>query len=157
MIRLTKILKEVLKPDEVEMVNGIVDMLKQVKDITNRKQMALDRLKDFQKNNIKVDGKEFLNRCGLSEGICEREPGESDEDFYTRCGNAAFDKQDRLNMAIGNTTWNRNVMRESDNTNPPSKLRPEPHPTRHETEHPSDEEDEFPHVKAVNQWKQKNR
>lgn len=73
MIRLTKILQEVLRPDEIEMVNGIVDMLNQVKDLNNRKQMALNRLKDFQKNNIKVDGNEFLNRCGLSEGIYDRE------------------------------------------------------------------------------------
>ena len=77
----------------------------------------------------------------ILEGVCERLPNESDDDFLTRCGNMAFDKQDRLNMAIGNTTWNRNVMKESDNTNPSSKMREEPHPTRHETEHPSYEKD----------------
>jgi len=32
---------------------------------------------------------------------------------------------------------------ESVNTNPPSKLRPEPHPTRHQIEHPAEEEDAF--------------
>jgi hypothetical protein len=83
--------------------------------------------------------KELL--LSLYEGVCERLPGESDEDFLTRCGNMAFDKQDRVNMAIGNSIWNRNVVRESDNTNPSPKLRPEPHPTRHETEHPPYEKD----------------
>ncbi len=40
-------------------VDGIVDMLNQVKDINNRKEMALDRLKDFKKQNIKINTKEF--------------------------------------------------------------------------------------------------
>jgi len=53
------------KPHEKEMIDGIVDMLKQVKDIQNRKKMALDRLKDFKKEDITVDVKEFLKRCGL--------------------------------------------------------------------------------------------
>ena len=53
------------KPHQKEMVDGIVDMLKQVKDINNRKKMALDRLNDFKKEGIEVDVKEFLKRCGL--------------------------------------------------------------------------------------------
>ena len=75
----------------------------------------------------------------LIEGVCERLPNESDEDFLTRCGNAGFDKMDRLRMAQNNMVWNRNVMKEDDtpNTQPSSALRTEPHPTRHETEHPS--------------------
>lgn len=52
-------------PNEKEMIDGIVEMLKQVKDANNRKNMALDRLKDFKKEGIKVDEKEFLQRCGI--------------------------------------------------------------------------------------------
>ena len=98
----------------------------------------------------------------LIEGVCERLPNESDEDFLTRCGNAGFDKMDRLRMAQNNMVWNRNVMKEAEtsgdmtqkitnkeedekfesvNTQPSSALRTEPHPTRHETEHPSYEKD----------------
>jgi hypothetical protein len=34
--------------------------------------------------------KEIL--VGVMEGHCEREPGESDEDFLTRCGNSMWDR-----------------------------------------------------------------
>jgi len=52
--------------DEKEMIDGIVDMLNQVTDIQNRKKMALDRLKDFEKEGIQVDIKTFLKRVGLA-------------------------------------------------------------------------------------------
>ena len=93
----------------------------------------------------------------ILEGTCERLPDESDEDFLTRCGNNGFDQMDRLRMAQNNMVWNRNVMKETNNTNPSSAMRPEPHPTRHEKEHPSDEDSAFPHVKAVKDWQKKNR
>lgn len=64
MIHLSNLLKEE-QPYQKDMVDGIVDMLNQVKDIDNRKQMALDRLKDFKKENIEVDTDSFLERCGL--------------------------------------------------------------------------------------------
>lgn len=93
----------------------------------------------------------------ILEGTCERIPGESDADFLTRCGNNGFDQMDRLRMAQNNMVWNRNVIKETPNTQPSSQMRPEPHPTRHETEHPSDEDKAFPHVKAVKDWQKKNR
>jgi len=64
MIYLSNLLKEE-EPHQKEMIDGIVDMLNQVKDIDNRKQMALDRLRDFKKENIEVNADEFLERCGL--------------------------------------------------------------------------------------------
>jgi hypothetical protein len=64
MIKLSNILKEE-QPHQKEMVDGIVEMLRQVEDIENRKTMALDRLADFKKEGIVVDAKEFLQRCGL--------------------------------------------------------------------------------------------
>ncbi len=42
MIKLSNLLKEE-QPHQKEMIDGIVEMLVQVKDIDNRKQMALDR------------------------------------------------------------------------------------------------------------------
>lgn len=50
---------------EKEMIDGIVDMLNQVEDIQNRKEMALDRLEDFENEGIDIDPEEFLSRCGL--------------------------------------------------------------------------------------------
>lgn len=66
MIKLSNLLKEE-QPHQKEMVDGIVEMLVQVKDIDNRKQMALDRLRDFKKEGIEVNADEFMNRCGLGE------------------------------------------------------------------------------------------
>lgn len=65
MIKLTHILSEVLNPNQKEMVDGIVDMLNQIKDIDNRQDIALDRIEDFKKEGIVFDYNEFLERCGL--------------------------------------------------------------------------------------------
>lgn len=145
MIRLTKILKEVLRPDEIEMVNGIIDMLNQVKDLKNRKAMALDRLKDFKQSGIKVDGREFLNRCGLEEGVCLRKDGESDEDFLSRCGNAGFWNKNTkgLDFEVPGKHLMQRGISEGDINKPSPKLRPEPSPGRHEIEHPPYEKGAF--------------
>lgn len=66
MIKLVDIILEDVQPHQKEMIDGVVDMLNQVKDIDNRKEMALDRLRDFKKDNINVNPKEFLERCGLN-------------------------------------------------------------------------------------------
>ena len=66
MIKLMDIILEDIQPDEKEMVDGIVDMLNQVKDVDNRKEMALDRLKDFENSKIEVDPKQFMARVGLN-------------------------------------------------------------------------------------------
>ena len=55
------------QPHQKEMIDGIVEMLVQVKDIDNRKQMALDRLRDSKKEGIEVNADEFMERCGLGE------------------------------------------------------------------------------------------
>ena len=65
MISLFEILLEALQPKEKEMVDGIVDMLNQIKDIDNRQDIALDRIEDFKKEGIVFDYNEFLERCGL--------------------------------------------------------------------------------------------
>jgi hypothetical protein len=43
------------------------------------------------KNNRQIRLKELLVK--VCEGKCERLPNENDEDFITRCGNAAFDQK----------------------------------------------------------------
>jgi len=47
------------------MVYGIVDLLLKVKDIENRKQMAMDAIADFDAEGVEYNKKEFLNKVGL--------------------------------------------------------------------------------------------
>jgi len=61
--------KQYENSENEEMISGIIDMLHQVEDLNNRKRMAIDRLKDFKKDNIKVDARDFLNKIGLGEII----------------------------------------------------------------------------------------
>ena len=56
-----------LKPNEIEMVKGIVDILLQIKDINNRREVAATRLEDFKREGIKIDPQVFLSLCGLNE------------------------------------------------------------------------------------------
>ena len=48
-----------------EMINGVVTLLKMVKDKSNRKEMAEYMLKDFEKEKIAIDKEEFFDRCDL--------------------------------------------------------------------------------------------
>lgn len=103
MIRLKDILTESNEnSNEKEMIDGIVDMLNQVEDIRNRKEMALDRLKDFHKQGIKLDSRDFLNRIGLS-SITERHkstPNERISKYKERIKNL----QDKISNAPDKNT-----------------------------------------------------
>jgi hypothetical protein len=54
-----------LKGNEKDMVYGIVDIVKKVVDIENRKKIADDMVKKFKEENIKFDYNEFLDMCGV--------------------------------------------------------------------------------------------
>jgi hypothetical protein len=56
-----------LKRNEIEMVKGIVDILLQIKDINNRREVAASRIEDFKREGINIDPKIFLSLCGLNE------------------------------------------------------------------------------------------
>lgn len=47
------------------MVYGIVDLLLKVKDIENRKQMAMDAIADFDAEGVEYDRNEFLDKAGI--------------------------------------------------------------------------------------------
>lgn len=53
--------------DDSEMIDGIVELLLKVDDLENRKQMALDALKDFEEEGVIYDKDDFLNRVGLTD------------------------------------------------------------------------------------------
>ena len=65
--KIEKNTNEELNPNEKEMIDGIVDLLIQVKDIDNRRQMVINTLKDFDEEEIDVDREEFFKRCGINE------------------------------------------------------------------------------------------
>ena len=51
--------------DDVDMVNGIIDILLQVKDIENRKRIAIKIIKDFAEQGVMYDLVDFIARIGL--------------------------------------------------------------------------------------------
>ena len=63
------------------MVDGIVDIVKQVKDINNRKLIVKDMIKKFKKENIKTDLKKFMKDCGIEEST-KKETNEVMDDEY---------------------------------------------------------------------------
>jgi lipid A disaccharide synthetase len=48
-----------LFPDEIAMVSGIIEILKQVKDLKNREEMIETQIKNFKKYKISFDYSEF--------------------------------------------------------------------------------------------------
>lgn len=56
----SKIKKE-LKGNDYQMVSGIIDILKKVKDVDNRIEIANDMIKQFKKEDIKFDYDDFLS------------------------------------------------------------------------------------------------
>ena len=56
------ITNEELSYNEREMVTGIIDILNQVKDTKNRKEIALNMIKQFKEENIDFDYSKFLSQ-----------------------------------------------------------------------------------------------
>ena len=54
-----------LTQDDRDMVYGIVDIVKQVRDMRNRQSIANDMIKKFKNERIKFDYDKFLEMCGL--------------------------------------------------------------------------------------------
>jgi len=54
-----------LTNDQKQMVDGIIDIVKKVVDINNRKVIAKDMIDKFKKEKIEFDYNKFLKLCGL--------------------------------------------------------------------------------------------
>jgi hypothetical protein len=65
MIKLTTILKEVSEQQSKDMVNGIADILRDVKDKENRREIAKKMVKKFDREGVKYDEKGFMEMCGV--------------------------------------------------------------------------------------------
>ena len=48
------------RPQDKEMIDGIIDMLLQIKDLDNRLEVAMNQLKQFKADGIPVNEEEFL-------------------------------------------------------------------------------------------------
>jgi hypothetical protein len=53
--------------DQKPMIEGIIDILLQVKDMQNRLEIAKDQIKIFKKEDINFNYEEFLKKCGLDD------------------------------------------------------------------------------------------
>jgi hypothetical protein len=54
-------IKDELEGNDYQMVSGIIDILKKVKDKENRMEIANDMVLQFKKEKIKFDYKNFIN------------------------------------------------------------------------------------------------
>ncbi len=54
-----------LNYDEKPMIEGIIDILLQVKDKENRMEIAQKQIEIFKKEDINFDYEEFLKKCKL--------------------------------------------------------------------------------------------
>lgn len=57
----SEIKSELEDNNDYQMVSGIIDILKKVKDKENRMEIANDMVKQFKEENIKFDYKKFLD------------------------------------------------------------------------------------------------
>jgi hypothetical protein len=64
MIKLKSILNEKLNNNEYQMVDGIIDILIQVKDMENRKEIADNMIQQFKDENIVFDYDKFYKAIG---------------------------------------------------------------------------------------------
>ena len=48
------------RPEDKDMIDGIIDMLLQIKDLENRLEVAMNQLKQFKADGIPVNEEEFL-------------------------------------------------------------------------------------------------
>lgn len=64
-MKLSTILKEVSEQQSRDMVNGIADILRDVKDKSNREKIAKRMVKKFDREGVKYDEKQFMKMCEL--------------------------------------------------------------------------------------------
>lgn len=64
-MKLTTLLKEVSEQQSREMVAGIADILRDVKDKSNREAIAKRMMKQFDREGVEYQEAAFLKACGL--------------------------------------------------------------------------------------------
>ena len=54
--------------NDKEMVDGIIEIIKQIKDTTNRKEVAQNMVKKLKREKVDFDHVEFLKKCAFKQG-----------------------------------------------------------------------------------------
>ena len=54
--------------NDKEMVDGIIEIIKQIKDTTNRKEVAQNMVKKLKREKVDFDHVEFLKKCAVKQG-----------------------------------------------------------------------------------------
>ena len=54
------------KNNDREMIEGVIEILNKVKDLDNRRSIAVDMLDKFKEEGVKVDHDSFMKSCGFS-------------------------------------------------------------------------------------------
>ena len=62
--------------DDKEMVDGIIEIIKQIKDTSNRKEVAQNMIKKLKREKVNFDQVDFLKRCSFKQ-IKKSEPKEA--------------------------------------------------------------------------------
>ena len=60
-----KSIQDLSPRDERPMVDGIASILRKVRDIKNRREIAKAQIREFKRDGIRFDYAEFLELCGL--------------------------------------------------------------------------------------------
>jgi hypothetical protein len=58
--------------DNYEMIEGVIEIINKVKDIDNRKSIAIDMLGKFKQEGVKVNRSSFMKACGLDSNSLHR-------------------------------------------------------------------------------------
>lgn len=66
-MKLRAILKEVTDRQSREMITGIADILRDVKDKANREAIAKRMMKKFDREGVKYNHKQFLSMCNVGD------------------------------------------------------------------------------------------
>jgi len=61
----TRAIQDLSPRDERPMVDGIASILRKVRDIKNRREIAKAQIREFKRDGIEFDYAEFLELCGL--------------------------------------------------------------------------------------------
>lgn len=80
-----KKIDEKLDADDVEMVEGIIDILTQVKDLENRREILEEIMKEFDTEGVEYDRDDFIKRVMGDQDFVKPHPGETEEEFIPRC------------------------------------------------------------------------
>ncbi len=80
-----KKIDEKLDAEDIEMINGIIDILVQIKDTDNRKTILETILKDFDEEGIIYDREDIISRVMGIDFFVRPRAGETEEEFIPRC------------------------------------------------------------------------